>query len=59
MQNEVGSELECIMEERRRKVEVWRARRNKAANAAVQAEKDEMEGVTSGSSLTVKVYFEL
>ncbi|KJH45439.1 DEAD/DEAH box helicase [Dictyocaulus viviparus] len=38
---EVGSELERIMEERRRKVEIWRARRNKANNAAEQAEKEE------------------
>ncbi|KHJ94807.1 DEAD/DEAH box helicase [Oesophagostomum dentatum] len=39
--NEAGSELERIMEERRRKVEIWRARRNKAANAAEQAEKED------------------
>ncbi|KAE9418519.1 hypothetical protein Angca_003434, partial [Angiostrongylus cantonensis] len=38
---EAGSELERIMEERRRKVEIWRARRNRAANAAQQAEKEE------------------
>ncbi|RCN46198.1 DEAD/DEAH box helicase, partial [Ancylostoma caninum] len=51
--NEVGSELERIMEERRRKVEIWRARRNKAANAAEQAEKDEM-GECSTSNGTDK-----
>ncbi|PIO55956.1 DEAD/DEAH box helicase, partial [Teladorsagia circumcincta] len=40
---EAGTELERLMEERRRKVEIWRARRNKAANAAESAEKEEKE----------------
>ncbi|KAJ1365491.1 hypothetical protein KIN20_025804 [Parelaphostrongylus tenuis] len=49
---EVGSELERIMEERRRKVEIWRARRNRAASAAEQAEKEE-KGECSNNSTAV------
>ncbi|KAK6021406.1 hypothetical protein OSTOST_12918, partial [Ostertagia ostertagi] len=46
---EAGTELERLMEERRRKVEIWRARRNKAANAAENAEKDD-KGECSNSN---------
>uniref|UniRef100_A0A7I4YP67 Probable ATP-dependent RNA helicase DDX46 n=1 Tax=Haemonchus contortus TaxID=6289 RepID=A0A7I4YP67_HAECO len=44
---EAELELEKLMEERRRKVEIWRARRNKAASAAETAEKEE-KGESSG-----------
>ncbi|VDL81359.1 unnamed protein product [Nippostrongylus brasiliensis] len=56
---EAGSELERIMEERRRKVEIWRARRNKAANSVESAskeEKDEPSTSNGSSKLEKKVW---
>ncbi|VDO66377.1 unnamed protein product, partial [Haemonchus placei] len=44
---EAELELERLMEERRRKVEIWRARRNKQQQSAAETEKEE-KGESSG-----------